>query len=71
MRFNCIEYKPGQENANANAFSQLSLLITPQEVLTPPEVIHMMELIDTTPVSVSQMWILSTHDPKLSRVCNE
>ena len=49
-----IEYKPGQQNANADAFSWLPLSTTPQEVPTPPEVIHMMELINTTPVSVSQ-----------------
>ena len=58
-----IEYKPGQQNANADAFSQLPLSTTPQEVPTPLEVIHMMELIDTTPVSVSQIWTQIAHDP--------
>ena len=50
-----IEYKSGQQNANADAFSWLPLSTTPLEVPTPPEVMHMMELIDTTPVSVSQI----------------
>ena len=63
-----IEYKPGQQNANADAFSRLPLAITPQEVPTPSEVIHMMELIDTTPVSVSQIRTQTAHDPTLSRV---
>ena len=41
----CIEYKPGQQNANADAFSWLPFSTTPLEVPTPPEVTHMMELI--------------------------
>ena len=63
-----IEYKPGQQNANADAFSRLPLSTTPQEVPTLPEVMHMMELIDTTPVSVSQIWTQTAHNPNLSRV---
>ena len=69
-----IEYTPGQQNANADAFRWLPLSTTPQEVPTPPEVppppevIHMMELIDTTPVSVSQIRTQTAHDPTLSRI---
>ena len=63
-----IEYKPGQQNTNADVFSQLPLTTTPLEVPTPPEVIDMMELIDTTPVSVSQIRTQTAHDPTLSRV---
>ena len=63
-----IEYKSGQQNANADAFSRLPLSTTPLEIPTPPEVIHMMELIDTTPVSVSQIRTQTAHDPTLSRV---
>ena len=47
---------------NPDAFSQLPLLTTPQEVPTSPEVIHM----NTTPVSVSQIRTQTTHDPTLS-----
>ena len=57
-----IEYKPGQQKANADAFSRLPLPTTPQEVPTPPDVIHMMEHIDTT-VSVSQIRTQTGHDP--------
>ena len=63
-----LNNKPGQQNANADAFSRLPLSITPLKVPTPPEVIHMMELIDTTPVSVSQIRTQTAHDPTLSRV---
>lgn len=63
-----IEYKPGQQNANADAFSQLPLLTTSLKVPTPPKVIHMMELIDTTSVSVSQIWMQTAHDPTLSSI---
>ena len=63
-----IEYKSGQQNANADAFSWLPLSTTPLEIPTPPEVIHMMELIDTTPVSVLQIRTQTAHDPTLSRV---
>ena len=34
-----IEYKPGQQNANADAFSRLPLSTIPQKVPTPPEII--------------------------------
>ena len=47
----------------SDAFSQLPLSTTPQEVPTPPEVIHMMELINTTPVSVSQIRTQTAYDP--------
>ena len=63
-----IEYKPGQQNAKADAFSRLPLSTTPQEVPIPPEIIHMMEHIGTTPVSVSQIRSQTAHDPTLSRV---
>ena len=62
-----IEYKPGQQNVNADAFSRLPLPTTPREVPTPPDVIHMMEHIDTT-VSVSQIRTQTGRDPTLSRV---
>ena len=62
-----IEYKPGQQNANADAFSRLPLPTTQQEVPTSPDVIHMMEHIDTT-VSFSQIRTQTGHDPTLSRL---
>ena len=63
-----IEYKPGQQNEYADTFSRLPLSTIPQEVPIPPEIIHMMEHIDTTPVSVSQICTQTAHDPTLSRV---
>ena len=62
----CIEYKPGQQNANSNAFSRLPLSTTPQKVPTLPEVIHMMELIALFQFPKSRY--KPAHNPKLSRV---
>ena len=61
-------YKPGQQNTNADAFTRLPLSTTPKEVPIPLEIIHMMEHIDTTPVSVSQIHTQTAYDPTLSRV---
>ena len=62
-----IEYKPGQQmQMHADAFSRLPLSTIPQEIPIPPEIIHMIEHIDTTPVSVSQIRTQVAHDPTLS-----
>ena len=66
------EYKPGQQNVNAYAFSRLPLSTTPQEFSIPPEIKHMMERIDTTPVSVFQICTQTVHDPRITHlVMNE
>ena len=62
-----IEYKPGQQNGNADAFSRLPLSTTPREVPTPPELVHMMEHIDTT-VTVSQIRTQTDYDLTLLKV---
>ena len=43
-----IEYKPGQQNTNTDAFSRIPLLTVPENVPTPLDIVHMMELLDTT-----------------------
>jgi len=63
-----IEYKPGQEHANANAFSRLPLSAMQQDIPTPPEVVHMMEHLDTTSVLVSQIRTQTAWYPTLSSV---
>ena len=61
-----IEYKPGRQNANADAFSRLPVLNMPKQVPVPPEIVHMMD--NATPVTVSQIRTQTVHDPTLSRV---
>lgn len=56
-----IEYKPGPQNTNADAFSRLPLTTIPQEVPTPPEVAHLMECLE----AISQVRMLTTRDPIL------
>ena len=61
-----IEYKPGPQNANADAFSRLPVQNMPLPV--PPEIVHMMDHLNATPVTISQIRTQTIHDPILSRV---
>lgn len=55
--------------ANADALSRLPLKTTEkQEVPRPPELVHLVEFLDATPLSSSQIRVWTEHDPKLSRV---
>jgi len=49
-----IKYKKGVENSNADAFSRLPLPVSQKEPPKPPEVIHLMEYLDMSPVSSAQ-----------------
>ena len=53
---------------NADAFSRLPLSTVLQNVPTSPEFVHMMEFLDTNPVSVSQISIQTANNPTLSKV---
>ena len=63
-----ISYKAGRENTNADALSRLPLSTTRQEPPKPPEVVHLMEYLDTTPVTSKQIGDWTDHDPVLSKV---
>ena len=63
-----IECKPGPSNANADTFSRLPLAIHPQEVPVSPEVVHLMERLEITPASASQVCMQTARDPLLSKV---
>jgi len=63
-----IEYKPGICHANADAFSRLPLATSPQEIPIPPEVVHLMERLEVTPASASQVCMQTARDPVLSKV---
>ena len=64
-----IRYREGKNMANADALSRLPLKTSPQsEVLKPPELVHLVEFLDSTPLSCTQIRVWTDHDPTLSRV---
>ena len=63
-----IQYKEGKAMANADALSRLPLQTTHSEVPQPPELVHLVEYLDSTPLSCTQIRTWTDHDPILSRV---
>ena len=63
-----IEYKKGEQHANADAMSRLPQKITGSEPPIAPEVVHLMEFLDTSPVSSKQIRWWTDRDPLLSKV---
>ena len=63
-----IHYKQGKTNANADAFSRLPLHSEVTETPIPAEVIHLMEHLDATPLSCSQIRWWTDQDLTLSKV---
>ena len=63
-----IQYRPGPEQANANACSRLPLPDMPTSVPQPAETILVMEQLASTPVSAKQIKIWTQFDPVLSKV---
>ena len=63
-----IQYKEGKSMANADALSRLPLETPQVEGPRPPEIVHLVEHLDSTPLSCTQIRIWTDHDPTLSRV---
>ena len=63
-----IEYKPGPEHANADALSRLPLPLSPSATPLPTETAFVMELLNSTPVSVIEIRTGTRCDPILSQV---
>ena len=63
-----IQYKEGKNMANADALSRLPLKSPHTHVPRPPELVHLVEHLNTTPLSWKQIRIWTDHDPTLSRV---
>ena len=63
-----IHYKQGKTNANADALSRLPVPSEVTETPIPAEVIHLMEHLDATPLSCSQIRRWTDQDLTLSKV---
>ena len=63
-----IEYRAGAEQANADALSRLPCHSQPSSVPIPPETVHLMEHLASTPVTASQIRVYTNRDSLLSKV---
>ena len=63
-----IQYKKGADNSNADALSRLPRATTSKATPKPAEVVHLMEYLDTTPISSTQIRRLTECDPELSKI---
>ena len=63
-----IAYKPGVEQANADSLSRLPLPDVPATVPLPGETILLLDMLQESPVTASQIKTWTDHDPILSHV---
>ena len=63
-----IEYKPGPEQANADALSRSPLPVSRSTIRLPAETVFAMELLNSTPVRVIEIRTGTRRDPILSQV---
>ena len=63
-----IAYKPGDEHANADVLSRLPLPKAPSQVPVPGETMLLMEALDSSPVTASQIKSWTAHNPVLAKV---
>ena len=61
-------YKSGSEHGNADMLSRLPLPVSPTEVPVPGEMIMLMDMLNSLPVTSHQIKIWTDHDPVLSKV---
>ena len=63
-----IQYKPGKANSNADGLSRLPTPTSMKEPSKLAELVHLMEYLDSSPVSSSQIRMWTDRDPLLSKV---
>ena len=63
-----IMYKPGKQHANADMLSRLPLPQAPEHVPVPPETIHLMDTLNSSPATAAYIKQWTTKDPMLSKV---
>ena len=61
-------YKPGKQHANADMLSRLLLPQAPEHIPVPPETIHLMDTLNSSPVTAAHIKQWTTKDPMLSKV---
>ena len=63
-----IGFQKGSDNTTADAVSRLPLPVTRTEPPKPAEVVHLMEYLDTSPVTSSQIRLWTDQDPVLAKI---
>jgi len=63
-----IEYKPGDHHSNADCLSRLPLPNTPEEVPVAPEIVALINTLNSTPVTAAVIKQWTAKDPTLSKV---
>ena len=63
-----INYKPGEAHANADSLSRLPLPDAPSQVPVPPETVLLMQGLDSSPVTFTQIKQWTAKDPLISKV---
>lgn len=63
-----IIYKPGEQHANADLLSRLPLSQAPSNVPIPPETIHLLETLSSSPVTATHIRQWTMKDPVLAKV---
>ena len=63
-----FSYKPGQEISNADALSRLPLPDCPTKIPSPQDTVMLLEFMDASPTTASEILQWTRQDPTLSRV---
>ena len=63
-----IQFRKGCDNGNADALSRLPLPTVRNEPPKPADVVHLMEYLDSSPITSSRIRELTDRDPTLSKV---
>ena len=63
-----VQYKPGKELQHADGLSRLPLPDTLKSVPIPPEMIHLVDILNSSPITVSDIKSCTATDPILSKV---
>ena len=63
-----ITFRKGSENSNADALSRLPIPTVCMEPPKPADVVHLMEYLDSSPTTSSQIRVWTDRDPTLSKV---
>ena len=61
-------YRPGEQNANADALSRLPLPDLPETTPVPGDIVDLLETINASPVDAAKVKLWTARDPVLSQV---